>query len=627
MASSRTSARASSAKVTPEANQELRNYRLGERVGQDELATFFNATHLTLDRPVVVHILRRTDWVSASRFQLAARLAARLSHPNLLPVLDAGHDDRYGAYLVTPALEARTLDETLAEGPIDPVLALNIAKQIGAALDYLHAEGVIHRDVQPANILVTKQGLAYLTNLSLAASSDTPDLSSVDEADYLTPYSAPEQRLDSSDADPALDIYGLGAVLWHMLSGEIPPPPGDTLPSLGSKDPTLSAAERVLQRMMAPQPQHRFGDAGQAIAALRQALRMQLDRATSDMEESRWEPSAEWLENPLETAIGDLLDQGFISKSRARADGLHRTDVIRRLLDRWSRKGFFRRSPLGQLIEPQQISSYNIYFYELRTTYETRRPPETRTRPQQPREYSSVALPPNIWDVDVPDEDELLGEQELVLPNSMRVLDCPECHGKGKITCKKCDGRGHIDHVRKTKGPNGRLVSETVLETCNVCHGYSNQTCPTCEGVGKVTEEQVFVWSRRHKLWENTDDMTDLPEKALLKRAEPVFSSEIDLFEGRWQSVAPLAELLKAAVDEADEHTRITHAELSISGATLTELDFVLNDKPGRLLLVGHENEVLGDWSLYNFERIALVALGALFVVIVLIWLASWMLG
>jgi serine/threonine protein kinase len=627
MASSKTSARAASAKVTPEANQELRNYRLGERVGQDELATFFNATHLTLDRPVVVHILRRTDWVSASRFQLAARLAARLAHPNLLPVLDAGHDDRYGAYLVTPALDAPTLEETLANGPIDPVMALNIAKQVGAALDYLHSVGVIHRDVQPANILVTKQGLAYLTNLSLAASPDTPDLSSVDEADYLTPYSAPEQRLDSNDDDPTLDIYGLGAVLWHMFSGEIPPPPGDTLPSLGSKDPTLNAAERVLQRMMALQPQQRFADAGQAMAALRQALRMQLDRATSDMEESRWESSAEWLENPLETAIGDLLDQGFISKSRARADGLHRTDVVRRLLDRWSRKGFFRRAPLGQLIEPQQISSYNIYFYELRTTYETRKPPETRTRPHVPHERSSASLPPNVWDVDVPDGSDDLSEQELALPNSMRVRSCPECQGATKINCKKCNGRGHIDHVRKSKGPNGQQVTETVLETCDACHGYMLQTCPTCDGVGSVTEEQVFVWTRRHKLWENTDDLTDLPAKALMKRAEPVYSAEIDLFEGRWQSVAPLAELLKAAVDEADEHTRITHAQLSIQGATLTELDFMLNDNPNRLLIVGHENEVMGDWSLLNPERIALVALGALIAIILLVWLLMWFLG
>src|SRR5690349_21789477 len=147
---------------------DLLNYRLAERVAQEELATVYRATHLTLDRPVQVHILRRTDWISSSRFQLAARLAARLSHQNILPVVDAGHDDRYGDYLVTPRLEARALQAVLANGPLEPLLALRVFAQIGSALDYLHEQGIIHRDVQPANILLTPQGTAYLTNLSLA---------------------------------------------------------------------------------------------------------------------------------------------------------------------------------------------------------------------------------------------------------------------------------------------------------------------------------------------------------------------------------------------------------------------------------------------------------------------------
>ena len=104
--------------------------------------------------------------------------------------------------------------------PSTPVLVLRIATQLAGVLDYLHAQQVIHRDVQPANILLTAEGVAYLSNLSLAASPDTPDFSSIDEADYLTPYSAPEQRLDQAEATVALDIYSLGAVVYHMLSGE-----------------------------------------------------------------------------------------------------------------------------------------------------------------------------------------------------------------------------------------------------------------------------------------------------------------------------------------------------------------------------------------------------------------------
>src|SRR6266536_3273651 len=117
---------------------DLLNYRLSDRLAQEELATVYRATHLTLDRPVQVHILRRTDWISVSRFQLAARLAARLSHPNILPVVDAGHDERYGDYLVTPRLDARALQDLLLGGPVEPLLALRVFAQIGAALDDLH---------------------------------------------------------------------------------------------------------------------------------------------------------------------------------------------------------------------------------------------------------------------------------------------------------------------------------------------------------------------------------------------------------------------------------------------------------------------------------------------------------
>lgn len=615
---SRTATRAANA--VGGAHKELRNYRLLDRLGDDDLATSYNATHLTLDRPVVVHLLRQTDWVSVSRFQLAAKLAARLSHPSLVPVLDAGHDERLGYYMVTPAMEAHPLSAALAGEPLDPVQALSVARQVGAALDYLHSKGVIHRDVQPANILLTKEGLAYLTNLSFAASPDTPDFSTVEEADYLTVYSAPELELNAAEAAPSLDVYGLGGVVYHMLGGSPPPGDGSAPPPLGGADPTLSAADRVVQRMMAASPSARYAGVGQALGVLRQALRAQIDRVTSDMEESRWEASAEWLENPLETVLGDLLDKGFIGRTRARADTLHRVDSVRRLLDRWSRKGRFRRAPLGQLIQPEQITSFNIYYYDLRSYYEKRSAPVARTRPARADERSSIMPSVDVWDVDVPLGDEVsdVREQELTLPNSLRVITCDECGGQGKVVCKACNGHGTVDRTRPVKNPDGSKQNETIQEQCQSCHGYGREPCPACDGSGNIAEEQVFTWSRRAKLWQNTDDLEGLPKLALERRAEPVYNDTINPYEGRWHSVAPLAELIEAAVKACDEHTHIRSAELSIRGATLTELDYSLNDKSHRLTLVGDDNELSGDWSLVNWERIALVTVGAVLVLVLL---------
>ncbi|MBX0328184.1 protein kinase [Oscillochloris sp. ZM17-4] len=627
MSTPRASARPEPKPAGEGATYELRNYRLHERLGQEELATVYRASHLTLDRPVQVHILRRHDWISASRFQMAGRLAARLAHPSLLPVIDAGHDEKYGDYLVTPQIDARPLAALLADGPQDAMLTVRVVAQVAAALDYLHAEQVFHRDVQPANILVSPQGAAYLSNLSLAASPDTPDLSNIDEADYLTPYSPPEQLLARGEAGAALDVYSLGAVAYHMLSGEVPPAPGGELPSLAARDPSLAPADRVVRRMLAPQPAARYPAAGAAAAALRLALRAQIDLATVDMEESRWESSAEWLENPLETALGTQLDEAFtefLARSRKRADDLHRRDVIRRLLSRWSRDGFFRRRALGQLVQPEQIVSYNVYFYELRTLYETRGTPHTRTRPQKPDDRSSTQLTPDVWGVEVPAAGtfEAVKAQDLVLPNSMRVITCPDCSGTSKIHCKECQGKGTVEKVSKVSNPDKSITNETLSVTCPSCRGYGKAKCQNCAGTGNIVEEQVFTYARRAKAWSNSDDIEDLPQLAIKERLEPVFSAPITPYEGRWHSVSPLAELLRASIAEAGEDTRLASAELKIQGATITEMDFLLDEKPQRLYFVGFDNELIGDWSLLNPERMALAALAAALLLLTLIAVA-----
>ncbi|MFQ3664387.1 MAG: protein kinase [Chloroflexaceae bacterium] len=597
---------------------ELRNYRLIERLAQEELATVYRGSHLTLERPVQVHILRRTDWVSSGRFQLAARLAARLSHPNLVPVIDAGHDERYGHYLVTPELDAQPLSALLADGRLPPPLAVRIVTQIAAALDYLHAQQIVHRDVQPANILVTAEGVAYLTNLSLAAGPDTPDLSSLEEADYLTPYSAPEQRFADGEASPALDIYGLGAVTYHMLSGEVPPDPGVPLPSLAAVEPALASADRVVRRMLLPQPQARFPSASAAATALRQALRGQIDQATTDMEESRWETNAEWLPNPFETALESALPERFqeyLARARKRADDLHRRDAIRRFLNRWSRDGFFRRRALGQLIQLEQIVSFNVYFYELRVLYETRTEPTPRIRPEAPAEQPRpFQNPADVWQVPVPEMGpfEAVRPREVPLPGSARVFPCNECLGAGKVYCASCKGHGSVEKVSRVSNRDHSRSQETITVRCPACGGDGRQDCPRCEGGGNLVEDLVFTWSRRAMLFENSDDVEDLPLLAIRKHLEPVFEGPIDPYKGPWHSVAPLAELLRAVIEAAGDDTRIRHAELTVRGAPITEVEYVLDEQPRQLHLVGFEPQLFGDWSLYNHERIALVVVVAI---------------
>lgn len=601
-------------------SRELVNYRLSERISQEELATVYRATHLTLDRPVRVHILRRTDWISASRFQLAARLAARLHHPNILPVIDAGHDERYGDYIVTPRMESQTLQDVLANGPLEPLLALRVFAQIGAALDYLHGESIYHRDVRPENILMTPQGVAYLTNFSLAAAPDTPDLSSIEEADYLTPYSAPEQTLVGGDASPTADLYSLGAVLYHMLSGELPPAPGQPPRSLGETNIALSGADRVIRKLLAAEPAQRYTNAEAAGAALRQSLRKQIDQSTTDMEESRWEPSAEWLENPLETVVGDLLNQEFTSKSRARADTLHRVGAIRRALDRWSRHGFLHRPALGEAIQPDQIVSYNIYTYELRAHYETRTPFQTREQVHTGGALNPTLREPELWDVPVPALEPFTDapSEVIVVPGSQRVVACTECNGATQVLCQTCAGKGVIERARRVKEADGTVRNEAFQDNCPTCRGYGKQPCPRCEGTGQMLQEKFFNWSRHGRLYFNEDDVAGYQKLAIQTQAQEVFHEQVDPYEARWYQVAPLKELLEEAIKGGGPDARLIAAELIVRGTPITEVDYQYRNKPHSLALVGFKDEVRGDWTLIDLERAALYVAIAVLVLVLL---------
>lgn len=618
------------ARMRPETNKaarstpprDLLNYRLGKRIGQDELASLYHGTHLTLDRPVHIAVLRRSDWVSVSRFQLAMHLGARLSHSNILPVIDAGHDDSLGDYMVMPRLETRSLADILSEGPLEPLLAMRIFTQISAALEFLHEQSIIHRDIQPANILVTPQGTAYLANFSLAASPETPDFSGMNEADYRTLYTAPEQDVRSNRIEPAQDLYSLGALAYHMFSGQAPPLPPEVAAPLSAYTPTLASVDRIIQRLLAVEPAQRYPSASQASMALNQSLRDLRDEATEDMQEANWEPTAEWLDNPLELAFGDRLDQTFVQNSRARANELHRVDTIKRQLDRWGRKGALRRRHYGQEIQAEQIVSYNIYTYVLRAHYERRTEPKTQQQIYKGSIIDPSVRSPELWDVPVPEYEPFvdMAPEPIVIPGSRKLVTCPECNGVQKLDCPTCSGTGQVKVTRRVEDANGKIHNESFQDHCKACHGYGKRPCPRCDGHGQLQEESSFTISRFGKIHTNEDDISGLHRLTIETLAKPVFEGRIDPYEPQWNQVAPLKELLEGASQAGGKDARILAADLIIKGVPITEVDYRYQEKPHTLALLGFENAIRGDSSLIDRERLLLYGLIGILVIILIVF-------
>ncbi|MDP9494843.1 MAG: serine/threonine protein kinase [Actinomycetota bacterium] len=200
-------------------------YQLSEQIGSGGMATVWKATDTLLGRNVAVKRLLphlAVDPRAAERFRREARSAARLSHPGIVTVFDTGKDEN-GPFIILELVEGNTLAAMVAlHGAMRPTDVVTIVSQIAMALDYAHAQGVVHRDVKPANLILDSEGRVRLTDFGIAKTVDDPTtITDGGELVGTFAYIAPE-ILDGADATPASDVYSLAAVTYEMLAGRAP---------------------------------------------------------------------------------------------------------------------------------------------------------------------------------------------------------------------------------------------------------------------------------------------------------------------------------------------------------------------------------------------------------------------
>ena len=199
-------------------------YRLGSKLGSGGMSTVYLAQDEVLDRPVAVKLLHREiseDTDQLERFRREARAAARLSHPNLVGVIDAGEDESR-PYIVFEYVEGQTLKQCIqSKGGLEVDEAVAYAIEIGRGLSAAHSRKLIHRDVKPQNVLIDPDGRAKVTDFGIARSLESEGLTATGRVLGTTDYVSPEQAM-GEDADERSDVYSLGVVLYEMLSGEVP---------------------------------------------------------------------------------------------------------------------------------------------------------------------------------------------------------------------------------------------------------------------------------------------------------------------------------------------------------------------------------------------------------------------
>jgi eukaryotic-like serine/threonine-protein kinase len=200
-------------------------YELHHRLGRGGAGTVWRGHDRSLDRPVAVKLLHEElahDDAAAVRFRTEATAAAKLTHPNAVLVYDLGEEDDQ-TYLVMELVEGVDLGDLLDEGPLPAGVVASIGAQVGGALGTAHAAGFVHRDVKPANVLVTMDGITKLADFGIARAlgAATSRLTRTGTVLGTARYLAPEQLRDDP-IDARADVYALGLVLYECLTGTPP---------------------------------------------------------------------------------------------------------------------------------------------------------------------------------------------------------------------------------------------------------------------------------------------------------------------------------------------------------------------------------------------------------------------
>jgi serine/threonine protein kinase len=211
-------------------HEQIPGFQLLEKLGQGSMGAVYKARQLSMDRLVAIKILQpkhARDPGYLQQFIREAHLAAKLSSNNIVQAIDAGS---VGAlhYFVMEYVEGKTIKDELETGKIYPETeAVEIILQVAQALEHAHRRRLIHRDVKPGNIILTRDGGVKLADLGLARLVEDSELDKAEKGLTIgTPYYiAPELIKGKNDADIRADIYSLGATLYHMVTGR-PPFPG-----------------------------------------------------------------------------------------------------------------------------------------------------------------------------------------------------------------------------------------------------------------------------------------------------------------------------------------------------------------------------------------------------------------
>ncbi|MGE3310356.1 MAG: protein kinase [Limisphaerales bacterium] len=305
------------------------DYELLDEIARGGMGIVFRARQISLNRIVAVKMIRAgvlASELDISRFRAEAQAAARIQHPNIIPIYEVGeYDERH--YFSMAFVAGQNLAQCVHDRPWSPPKAARCLALIAEAVQYAHDGGILHRDLKPSNVIIDEDGIPHLTDFGLATRIEDTSALTCSGAILGTPsYMAPEQTGGRrSELGPRTDIYALGALLYEVLTGHPPfqgESPIDTIKLVREADPVPprrlnpripADIETIALKCLEKEPRKRYATARELAADLNRFLARQpiLARPTRS-----WEIGFKWIcRNPWRAALAASISIGFIATS------------------------------------------------------------------------------------------------------------------------------------------------------------------------------------------------------------------------------------------------------------------------------------------------------------------------
>ncbi len=242
----------------------------GPPIGVGSTGLIYKARHIKLGRAAALKMIARRPDVVSRLFEIEAKAVAQLQHPNIVQIYDIGsHGDR--PFLALEFVDGGSLEDRIAAGSLDARVAAETIRMAAEAVDHAHRHGIVHCDLKPSNILMTRDGVPKIADFGIAKWTESDGYWGEDGGRRGTPrYMAPEQAGGAGEVGPATDVYSLGTILYEMLTGRVPhadAPASETLKSVREAEPQPPSRlrpdvprelDRIVMRCLRKRPEDRY---------------------------------------------------------------------------------------------------------------------------------------------------------------------------------------------------------------------------------------------------------------------------------------------------------------------------------------------------------------------------------